>query len=358
MKMGFLRSAAVSACHRLGLFKYLRDSWRNDVAEQRDRLNALQRTVDSLQRSVEDAQKSLPHDVERLRQRLRAVEYEARRLRTVIAIDQAQRDRWDQLESTLDAAEIQSTITRALSAAVFDVSPMPHVVLRNFWPAATYAALLEAIPPDEFFPDKDPIKQNVKIHQLDAAPTWTRRALEYLEDTIIRTILTPALVSQMQPYLETVYRDEYGPSLGPLVAALPHGPTAGRLMLRRPGYKLEPHLDPRRVAITCLIYLARPGDDTAYGTQLFAVDRPLVVNRSNTFYPRENGYECRPVKAVPFEPNTALVFLNRGGAHAAEIPPDAPPDTKRFCYQFYVGPEPAAIEALVVDSSEGYRRAR
>ena len=197
---------------------------------------------------------------------------------------------------------------------------MPHMLLRDLLPAATYGALLEAIPRDEFFPDKDPIKQNLKMQQLDVAPAWTRRALTYLESTIIGTLLAPAVIVRMRPYLEGMYRDEFGPTLGPLVAALPHAPTAGRLMLRRPGYKLEPHLDPKRVAITCLIYFARPGDNARYGTELFALDRLPILTESNTFYPKEHGYKCRLVKAVPFEPNTALVFLNRGGAHAAEIP--------------------------------------
>lgn len=320
------------------------------MADQRDRLGLLQRSVDGLRRSVDEMGATVPADLEQLRQRLRVVEREARRLRNLVAIDQVHRIRWAQLESTLDPAAIHATIARALAEAVFEESPMPHVVLRNLWPADTYAALLDAIPPDEFFPEKDPIKQNIKIRQLEAVPAWTRRALEFLEDTVIATILTPALVSRMRPYLESVYRHEYGPALGPMVAAVPHLATAGRLMLRRPGYKLEPHLDPQRVAMTCLLYFARPGDDSAYGTELFEIDRPVVVDRSNTFYPREKGYDCRLVKAVPFEPNTALVFLNRTGAHAAEIPRNAPKHTKRYSYQFYVSPEPAALQGLMVDS--------
>jgi hypothetical protein len=348
----FLRTAAISACHRLGVFEYLRESWRTDLVKERDRATALERAVGKLQPSVDALEASLPADVEQLRAQVRRVARDTRILHTLIAVDQAQHARWDALEATLDETAIRSTVARALSTAVFDRSPMPHVVLRDVLPAATYDALLEAIPGDEFFPEKDPIKQNIKIHQLDLVPAWTRRALTCLETTIIGGILAPAIVSRMRPYLEAMYGDEYGPSSGPLVAALPHEPTAGRLMLRRPGYKLEPHLDPRRVAITCLIYFARPGDNASYGTELFAVDRPLVLDRSNTFYPRENGYECRLVKAVPFEPNTALVFLNRGGAHAAEIPADAPRETKRFSYQFYISPDQAAVDAVVVHSSE------
>ena len=352
--MGLLTTAAISACHRLGLFKYLRESWRTDLVEQRERLSPLERTVEGLARSAETVEKSISEQIDQLHRRLRKVESESRTLQLLIADDQAHRHKWDRLEATLDEISIRSTIERALSTSVVE-APMPHMLLRDLLPAATYDALLEAIPRDEFFPDKDPIKQNLKIQQLDVAPAWTRRALTYLESTIIGTLLAPAVIVRMRPYLEGIYGDEFGPTLGPLVAALPHAPTAGRLMLRRPGYKLEPHLDPKRVAITCLIYFARPGDNASYGTELFALDRPPVLTQSSTFYPKEHGYKCRLFKAVPFEPNTALVFLNRGGAHAAEIPSNAPRDTKRFAYQFYISPDPAALEAVVAHSAEARR---
>ena len=44
-------------------------------------------------------------------------------------------------------------------------------------------------------------------------------------------------------------------------------------MLRRPGYKLTPHLDPKRATMTVLLYLARPGDSEQFGTSLYSVDR-------------------------------------------------------------------------------------
>jgi hypothetical protein len=339
-----LKTAAISAFHRLGLFAHLRDSWRAGLGRKGD-------PHGTLTRSIETAGRSLPANIEELHKQLRRVKRENRTLRTAMAVDQRQRVRWNDLEATLDEARIRSSVERALAAAMFETVPMPHAVLHDVLPAATYDALVEAIPGDEFFPDKDPVKQNLRLQPLDTVPAWTQRGLTYLESTIIESILGPAIVARMQPYLEEIYREEYGPSLGAGVAAVRHAPTAGRLMLRRPGYKLKPHLDPRRVTITCLLYFARPGDNTAYGTELYEVDRPVTVDRSNTFYPGEHGYKCRLVKAVPFRPNSALVFLNRQGLHAAEIPKDAPRDTKRFAYQFYISPDPAALEHLVADTA-------
>jgi hypothetical protein len=44
------------------------------------------------------------------------------------------------------------------------------------------------------------------------------------------------------------------------------------------------------------------------------------------------------VETIPFRANTALVFLNAGGAHGADIPVTAPAMTERYAYQFYVRP--------------------
>jgi hypothetical protein len=105
-------------------------------------------------------------------------------------------------------------------------------------------------------------------------------------------------------------------------------------MLRRPGYHLEPHLDPDRVVVTCLIYFARPGDDESFGTSFYRINGDPVINRRNTFFPRDEGYSCDLVKTAPFTPNTAVAFVNAGGAHGAGIPRSAPKGTERYAYQF------------------------
>ena len=123
-------------------------------------------------------------------------------------------------------------------------------------------------------------------------------------------------------------------------------------MLRRPGYHLEPHLDPRRVMVTCLLYFARPGDDLSFGTQFFSVSEAPRIDQTKTFYPRESGYTCTLEKTVPFAPNTAVAFLNAGAAaHGATIPETAPADTKRYAYQFYISPDPAALAAITGETA-------
>jgi hypothetical protein len=104
--------------------------------------------------------------------------------------------------------------------------------------------------------------------------------------------------------------------------------------------------------VTCLIYFARPGDDESYGTTFYRIDGSPVIDRLNTFYPEQQGHRCDLVKTAPFRPNTAVAFVNAGGAHGADIPKSAPAETTRYAYQFYVSPEPTALAALIPSTGE------
>ncbi len=64
--------------------------------------------------------------------------------------------------------------------------------------------------------------------------------------------------------------------------------------------------------LTCVLTLARPHDSEEFGSQL-------------------------GTRAVPFLPNSALVFL--GASHGyVPIPESAPVDTERYTYEFGIGP--------------------
>lgn len=221
----------------------------------------------------------------------------------------------------LDPGTIAAHVRNSVRHAEVNPDPMPHLLVPNLLPPAAYAALLDAIPPPDFFSQRDPVKRNFKVRNLDIGPRWTRLAWSFFEDAVIPDMLVPAFVERLQPWIPS---------------ATGYRASAGRLMLRGPGYHLDPHLDPKRVTFTCLVYLARPGDSEAFGTQLFRIDRNPTERRDNTYYPEEEGFRCEQVATVPFRPNTGLVFVNAGGAHGADIPNTAPATTERYAYQFYV----------------------
>jgi hypothetical protein len=118
-------------------------------------------------------------------------------------------------------------------------------------------------------------------------------------------------------------------------------------MLRSAGYHLGPHRDPKRSMLTCLLYLARPGDSETYGTQIFRVADDGDASYKQTFYPEQEGHACELVKVVPFKANSMLAFLNSRGAHGVTIPADAPPDLERYSYQFYIAPKNEELSALI-----------
>ena len=104
---------------------------------------------------------------------------------------------------------------------------------------------------------------------------------------------------------------------------------------------------PKRSLLTCLLYLARPGDSEAHGTQLFRVIGDREANYKQTYYPEADGQRCELVEVVPFRPNRMLAFMNSRGAHGATIPGDAGEQVQRYSYQFYVAPENEALGALI-----------
>jgi hypothetical protein len=127
-----------------------------------------------------------------------------------------------------------------------------------------------------------------------------------------------------------------------------------RLMLRRPGYVIKPHRDPRWAFLTCLVYLPRPTDAVSYGTQLYRLRHEPEVTHSSPLW--VDPAECELVDDVPARRNTALVFLNSNGAHGASIPSDAPRDTERYLYQAHLSVDEPTRQRLI-DSLSGPSRA-
>jgi hypothetical protein len=312
---------------RSGILAALRQQMRDEVEAARTQLETkLQDEFTSLRREIKIMRATMMLDAEHVRRGL-------------------------DVTSQLDTARVAAHVARAISGARVETDPSVHVVIDNLVPADTYQALIDGIPPRLFFTQREDAKQNLKLDQLEIAPQVTIRTLSFLEGQLIPQMMVPALLRHFAPHIREFYVREYGPERGEKLAAIPHAATGGRLMLRRRGYHLDPHLDPRRVVFTTLIYFARPGESEAYGTSFYRMSAMPKIDRTSTFYPESQGIRCELVKLVPFRPNSAVSFLNYGGAHGADIPKDAPADLERYAYQFYVSPDPAALAAVTGESA-------
>ena len=339
---------------RSGILPALRSQWRSDQSSTIDKLETrFEKRLASLQKQT-DRIEALTRQLQRLDEtltgsveRVASLDRDIRLLRTAMARDIADRRARPHGPDVFDADRVGAHVARAIAAAPVLTDPSVHIVITNLVPPDTYAAVLDGIPPRVFFPPRDDTKQNLRLAQMDIAPAWTLQTLDFVENVLIPKMMVPALLRTLDPHIREFYAREYGPERGPALAAIPHEATSGRLMLRRPGYHLDPHLDPKRVVFTCLLYFARAGDSEAFGTSFYRMHGTPKIDRTTTFYPETQGVRCELVKTVPFKANSAVAFLNWGGAHGADIPRSEPRETERYSYQFYVSPEPAAFATAV-----------
>lgn len=242
---------------------------------------------------------------------------------------------------------LKAHLRHAVAAAPFETDPGPHMIAGDLLPADVYALLLETMPPPEGFDVADESKANFDPESSTLAPQRSRETWLQFQRDVVDGVLTPILLEKFRPYLTRAYQTLFGSELADDALRMRQYAFRGRLMLRRPGYRLRPHRDTKIATLTGLVYFARPGDSADFGTEIYRVDNDQQASSMKTFYPEAHGGTAALVKTIPFIGNSALFFLNAPGlAHAARIPRKASQDA-RYAYQFYVGPPEPELAKLV-----------
>jgi hypothetical protein len=337
---------------RTGLLQYIRSTAKEDVRAATDPLRAeikrltqrVERLVQQVERLELDA-RDAAREVERKEQRERQSALVKQLVKT---LDTEQRARLRTLPAVLDEARVVRHVQTAVAEAHLFTDPYPHIVVDHLFPEDVYTVLLEAIPPPAFFGERDPIKQNLRI-PISYGPALAVRAWQFVDEIVMRRAVQPALMTKFDEQLRQHYAAIFGPSFQARALSMPLEMSGGRLMLRRPGYHLGPHRDPKRSVGTCLLYFARDADRESYGTEIYRVFGDAEAGYTETYYPEQEGRRCELVKVVPYRPNTMLAFLNTNGAHGATIPADAPSALERYSVQYYFGPAAEALTALTSD---------
>ena len=219
------------------------------------------------------------------------------------------------------------------------------MVVDDVLPRAIFDALVQGLPPAPLFADRPVNHQHMKP-PFKLAPRYSRRIWGFMTDLIVAEHIKPAVLERFRQPL-TAWLQRGFPSVGadPL-SSLEMTTSDGRLLLRRRGYRIPPHRDPKWGFITCLLYLPRPGDDERWGTQLYTVEGDEEARGAKPHWIGDE--QCTPVADVTFRANRMLVFLNSVGAHGAHIPDDAEPaDLERYAYQFRIGPNAPSIANLM-----------
>ena len=336
---------------RFGILDRLRAAWKQDVRQRTDPLRSdLTHLVETVHRQEADRAQSidaLQARIAEMVERQAALEHRAELLRHIVLRNEKHHDRLAGLQELLDPSRVIAHVREAIERAPIEHDPFPHAVVEDLLPADLYNEVVRAIPPKVFF-SGDPQKLNLRL-PVDEAPALTCRVWGFVEDVIARTAIVPAVIDKFKEPLRSHYATVFGPEMCDRAEALPQAPSGGRIMLRRAGYHLAPHRDPKRSMVTCLMYLASRTDQGQYGTQIYRVDGDREAAYMQTYYPEQHGARCELVKTVPFRANSMLVFVNSGGAHGARIPDDAPAELERYSYQFYVAPGLDELAALIAD---------
>ena len=283
-------------------------------------------------------------EVERLHGQVHGLET---RVRQLVAAHESSEKTLEQLRTALaafDPGRIRSHVAGAVAAAPFASEPFPHVLIDKLLPENAYHQLVKAIPPRVFFEHLDLNHQEVMVPS-DLAPLFSREIWAAFYDRVVTEALVPGLVDKFREPLDRLVC-RYWPthrSLGDANIRLEL--LMSRILLRRPGYVIKPHRDPRWAFVTCLVYLPPRNAQRFFGTQLCAVRCEPDHRSPGALWMEDTDVEV--VKSVPGHPNTALAFVNGTGAHRASIPEDVASDTERYLYQLQLGPSVASQRRLL-----------
>jgi len=284
---------------------------------------------------------ALVEQVTALREEVARLTERESELRAVLERETLLDAQMDRLDKTLRKTTMAERVTAAIERATLHLDPFPYTVIDELLPQIFYDSLLTGIPPVELFEHKPVGKQHLDL-PFDMAPLYSRRVWRYMCSEMVPKVISTALTAKFRAQIDDWIARNW-PDIEPGSVEL-HG-SGGRIMLRRRGYRIRPHRDPKWSFITCILYLARPGDSEAWGTQILAVDQDQEAKSAAPYWIDEK--HCRVVEDVGFRANRLLVFLNSAGAHGAHIPADAQPEgLQRYIYQFRIGPTVEAIARL------------
>lgn len=331
--------------------------------EHRSVLKQVQEETSAGQRAVRDALARLEQELQGLRAQqkeqaaateqalasmkrdLEGIALREAQLRAIARADLHLARALPKLEKNLATPEeIGAHIRASIDGAVLHESPFPYMVVDDVLPEPVFRSLVTGLPPAVLFADR-PVNHQHLEPPFELAPQYSRRIWGFMVDIIVRDFIQPAVLDKLKDPVHAWFSENF-PAMTEGVGSLRLTTSGGRILLRRRGYRIPPHRDPKWAVVTCLLYLPRKGDDERWGTQLFTVNDDAEARGAKPHW--IESAQCTLVEEVSFRPNRLLVFVNSVGAHGASIPDDAEPaDLERYAYQFRIGPDATSIGRLM-----------
>ena len=251
-----------------------------------------------------------------------------------------------------DGEHIAAHAASAVARAQLEPDPFPHIVIQNLLPDDLHSELIRALPSNAFFKTQDMTRQELEVPFV-FAPEYSRVVWGMFFTKVIAEAMVPALTEKFRPALDDFLRTHW-PQIGSMAeAGITLRVSNSRLLLRRPGYVIKPHRDPRWAFLTCLVYLPQTAEHQVYGTQLYRLRHEPELTHSSPLWVDRSA--CELVKDVPAHRNTAVAFLNGTGAHGASVPSDAPEHLERYLYQVQFGVDDQTRDRLIASASDNAR---
>ena len=296
-------------------------------------------------------------EVDRLHDQIHRLET---RVRQLVAAHESTEKTMERLRTALTAFDpdrIRSHVAAAVAATPVASEPFPHVLIDKLLPDDAYDQIVKAIPPRVFFEHLDQNHQEVMVPS-DLAPLLSREIWAAFYGSVVTEALVPSLLDKFREPLDRLV-NRYWPNYQSLDDAnIRFELLMSRLLLRRPGYVIKAHRDPRWAFVTCLVYLPPRNAEQFFGTQLCSVRREPEHRSHGALWMDDSNVDV--VTSVEGRPNTALAFVNGSGAHRASIPGDVAADTERYLYQLQLGPSVAnqrrLLASLPADEAARWRR--
>src|SRR6201987_1419859 len=186
--------------------------------------------------------------------------------------------------------ELVAHAVASIEAAEYFSAPFPHIVFRDFFPAAVYRDLLRNIPREGY----DPItgsgtRMALRLYgeNVDRIEPELRGLWAAASDVLTSKRLEDAIRIKLHDGLKIRARgDKLG---GPHELTLVAKPVLYR---DTDGYQIKPHPDTRKKVVTMQLYCPEDASREALGTTLYQASLKGLLH--------PDSYCLEPVKTIPF----------------------------------------------------------
>ena len=318
--------------------------------------HGLERAIADLTLQIQNMQASMTQQLTDLGNELQTARLKESQLRAVLRRNLELGQLETKLENRMkDFEGVEEHVRQAFANIEVVPEPFPYAVVENVLPQWLYDSLLTGLPPTELYGDRDVNRQQLTV-PFDLAPRYGHLVWKFMAESVVDRILRPLILEAFAPSLHAWIHEAFPAVDLETIAGLPVKASDGRIMYRKRGYYIRPHRDPNWGMITGIFYLAKPGDDERWGTDLYTVDDDVKAPSVTPYWIKEE--RCHHVRLVENRPNRLLIFLNSKGAHGARIPEGlADAEMERSIYQFKLTPHTSKMRMMISTLPEDEQKA-